>query len=285
VSSEDLYLSHRLLIEGAIAAICRRQHLSAVDAEDFSGAVRLHLIDDDYAVLRKFENRSSLQTYLLTVITHRYQDWRNAHWGKWRPSAEARRQGPVAQQLERLMVRDGLSFDQAHETLRTNFQVDQSRQSLEAMASRFRARTGRHFVSDDALEAYPAADTRADAPLRDREAAAAARVAAASLRSVVAGLAPQDRLILRMRFADGCSIAQIARALSLEQKALYRRIDRLLAELRVALENQGLTASAAAAILQDEGFERLADDEVENRGGVRPFIRGDGSPVQNTRTP
>ena len=41
------------------------------------------------------------------------QDWRNARWGKWRPSAEARRQGALATHLERLMRRDGLTFEEA----------------------------------------------------------------------------------------------------------------------------------------------------------------------------
>lgn len=287
MGSEHLYLANRGLIDLSIAAVCRRHRLSTTDAEDFAGAVRLFLIDDDYAVLRKFQNRSSLRTYLLTVITHRYQDWRNARWGKWRPSAEAKRQGALAVHLERLVVRDGLTLDEACETLRTNFQVMESQRTLEAMAARFPARHGRRFVSDDVLEMEPEPTESADRAVRAREAAAAAEAAATALGKALAALPPQDRLILRMRFEDGFSWAQIARALQLEQKPLYRRVERVLTQLRAWLEASGLTAATAGEILQEQGFDRLfdgGDHGEEIRADVRPFVRADDSAIRATRT-
>src|SRR4029079_5287918 len=137
VEFEAIYLAHRELIDRAIWSVCRRHGLSGADADDFAGGVRLHLIEDDYAVLRRFEQRSSLQTYLLAVITHCFQDFRNARWGKWRPSAEARRLGPLAVRLETMTVRDGLTLDEAYETLRTHFNLTESRQAIEVMAARF----------------------------------------------------------------------------------------------------------------------------------------------------
>jgi hypothetical protein len=75
-------------------------------------------MENDYRAIRAFAGRSSLHTYLLSVIAHYYQDWRNARLGKWRPSTEARRLGPVAVRLETLIGRDGLTLDQACELLR-----------------------------------------------------------------------------------------------------------------------------------------------------------------------
>ena len=40
-------------------------------------------------VLRKFEVRSSLRTYLTVVVNRMYIDGRVKQWGKWRPSAIA----------------------------------------------------------------------------------------------------------------------------------------------------------------------------------------------------
>ncbi len=54
------------------------------------------------------------------VVQRLFLDHRNRQWGKWRPSAEAKRRGPLAILLERLVVRDGWTFEQAVETLRTN---------------------------------------------------------------------------------------------------------------------------------------------------------------------
>jgi RNA polymerase sigma factor (sigma-70 family) len=268
VEPETTYLAHRALIDKTVAWVCGRQRLSAADAEDFAGTLHQHLIENDYAVLRKFEGRSSLQTYLCVVVTHLFQDWRNKRWGKWRPSAEARRQGPVAVHLERFLVRDGLSFDEAFETLRTTFRITESRSALEAIAQRFPARTSRQFVSERTLDEYAAPDSRADAPLRDLEAADAARRASGLLRQAFMAMPPQDRLILKMRFDDDISTADIARALNLDPKPLYRRIDRLLAWLRAALEDAGIDAATAAEILERHSFDRL----------VTPMENGEASP-------
>lgn len=285
MSSEHLYLAHRASIEQTISSVCRRQRLSAVDAEDFAGAVRLHVIQNDYAVLRKFEHRSSLKTYLITVVSHFYRDWRNARWGKWRPSAEARRQGVLGVHLERLIARDGLTFDEAYETLRTNFQVEESKATLAQMADRFPARQARQFVSEETLEEYPAA-ARTDELVREREARDAAAAAVGALDAAVARLAAQDRLILRLRFDDGLPVVAIARALKLDQKPLYRRIERLLGQLRRALLASGITAEAAAELLSGDGFvpgPAGPGTLVEFRPRVRPYTEGDGSTVQNSR--
>ena len=74
-------------------------------------------------MLRRFEGRSSLTTYITVVVQRLFLDRRNRLWGKWRPSAEARRLGPTAVLLERLVSRDGWSAEQALETLRVNHGV------------------------------------------------------------------------------------------------------------------------------------------------------------------
>jgi RNA polymerase sigma factor (sigma-70 family) len=285
VETETLYLSNLTLIERVIGAVCRRHRLSAADAEDFGSTARLHLIDDDYAALRKFEGRSSMATYLTVVITRQFQDWRNAKWGKWRASAEARRQGPVAVHLERLIVRDRLSMEEAVETLRTNFSVDATRAELEALIARIPPRTGRTFVPDDELEQHAAPAARADNALADRHALEAAHTSSHALSTALRGLPAQDRLILKMRFQDDLSVAEVARLFHLEQKPLYRRIQKLLVDLRAALEAQGFTAASALEALESGGFELLPDDQgtKELWGEVRPFMR-DGRPGASAGT-
>jgi RNA polymerase sigma factor (sigma-70 family) len=285
VGSEDIYLRHRALIEQTIAMVCRRYRLISADAEDFASVVRLHLVNDDCAVLRRFEGRSSLKTFLLAVMSHLQQDWRNARWGKWRPSAEARRNGPLALHLERLIVRDGLSFDEAYETLRTNFQVTEERRVLEELAARFPARSGRQFISDEVLEQHPGNEAPADSLLHAQESIDVARRARSVLAAAIAALPAQDRLILKMRFRDAFPIVKVARVLQLEQKALYRRIERMLRDLRRALEASGFTGSAAAEILHDGGFRRLDDaGQEEVHGRVRPLNDGERSPAETGRT-
>lgn len=277
---DEIYVSNADLIERVIAHVCRRHQVYGADAEDFAGTVRLHLIEDNYAVLRQFQGRSTLHAYLTVVITRQFQDWRNARWGKWRPSAEARRLGELAVQLETLTIRDGLSLDEAHEVLRTRCGVLQTRAQLETLAARFPIRHKRLHVDDSAVEmlAAPAAD--ADALALAAEAVAAARQATAALTAALRALPPQDRLIVKMRFDNGMQIAQIAHALQLDAKPLYRRIERILADLRQTLEASGLTADVVATALGSHGFDRLDGiDERESALAVRPFPRIAGAPA------
>ena len=59
-ASHEIYLANADLIERALASVCRRHGVHGADAEDFSSTARLHLIEDDYAVIRRFQERSSL---------------------------------------------------------------------------------------------------------------------------------------------------------------------------------------------------------------------------------
>lgn len=274
MSSDDLYLAHRAHIERAISHVCRRHRLSGPEGEDFASTARLALIENNHARIRAFSGRSSLQTYLIVVITRLFQDWRNAQWGKWRPSAEAQRLGPLAMKLETMTVRDKLTFEEAVETLRTNHGVTDDRAALEALYGRFPIRPGRSFTGDDALETIAAPNARADAPLAEAEAAVAATRATTALAGVLSKLPPQDRLIIKMRFDDDFGVAEIAKVLKLEPKPLYRRIERLLIDLRRALEQSGLSLEAVKDVIADRGFD-LADRET--RGEVRPFDRGRAS--------
>jgi RNA polymerase sigma factor for flagellar operon FliA len=251
--------------------VCRRHRLAGPEGEDFASTARIALIEDDHARIRAFSGRSSIQTYLIVVISRLFQDWRNAQWGKWRPSAEARRLGPLATKLETLTVRDKLTFDEAVETLQTNHGVTEDRASLAALQARFPVRAGRSFAGEEELENVVAPNIRADASLEQAEAAAAASRATTALERVLAKLPAEDRLIIKMRFDSGFSVADIAKAMTLDPKPLYRRIERLLLDLRRSLEQSGITVEALKGVIADRGFDATG---WESRGEVRLFDRG-----------
>lgn len=259
VDPSTLYLTHRALIDRTIASVCRRSHVSRADADDFASATHLHLIDQDYAVLRAYQGRADIAGFLHAVIRRLFQDWRNANWGRWRPSACARRQGAVAMLLETLLVRDRRPLHEAIDVLRTNHGVTESSETLEAMAASFPPRAMRTFVTADVL-----ADRAADE--MDEAGSAAARVdrqeveasadrVSAALDDVLAALPVQDQVILRMRFENGAAISTISRVLGLEQQPLYRRVERLLAGLRAALEHRGVDAAEVRDVIHRRGFE------------------------------
>ena len=271
-TGEVLFLSQLAVIERVISFVSSRRHLPGVEADDFASHVKLKLIEDDYAILRKFQGRSSLRTYLTVVIQRLFLDYRISAWGKWRPSAEATRGGEIAMLLERLTHRDGYTFEEACELLETNHQVTVPRAELEVMAGRLPARARRRFESDDALEQMASAERPLDEVVADQERAQTAARVDTALQAAMAGLDVQDRLILTMKFHDGRTVVEIARTLRLDQKALYRRLDRLMKDLRTALEAHGIESAAVMEMLESPAVFVAWSGDTEEKPKGRPSI-------------
>jgi RNA polymerase sigma factor (sigma-70 family) len=269
-NGEALFTSQLELIERVISFVSSRHHLPGVEADDFGSHVKLKLIEDDYGILSKFQGRSSLRTFLTTVINHLFLDYRNALWGKWRPSAEAKRAGAVAILLERLTARDNYSFEEACELMETNHQVTVGRTELEAIAGRLPSRVKRRFESDEALAGVPADQPAVDDLIADQERAVIAARVETALKKAMEGLSAQDRLIFALRFHDGRTFVDIARALRLDQKALYRRVERLLRELHAELEAGGIDGEAALEIFGSAAVSIDWRDDTEGTVEPRP---------------
>lgn len=259
MAKHNLYSEHADTIESVLAYIRRAHRLSADDGDEFSSWARLRLLEDDSAILRKFQGLSSVKTFLVTVLQRLFLDWRIKEWGKWRPTADARRLGPVAIELERLVLRDHLEFDQAVETLLAKGTAE-SREECDRVWSELPRRPGRHRTGEQALESIPSPATPRD-PIAVEEQRAAAGRTRLALADAIPALTPQEQLIIRLRFQDGFTVARIAQLIGEEQKPLYRRIEQILARLRVSL--------SAAGVTPDEVRDLLGNPVVE-LGAVFP---------------
>ncbi len=264
---EELFLSQLPLIERVVRSLRHRHGLTAEEAEDLASQVKLKIVDDDYGVLRRFQGKSELSTYLTTVVHNQFKDFQIQKWGKWRPSAAAKRLGMVAVKLDQLLHRDGRTVAEAVAILTTNHRVAQTRQELEALAARLPQRPPRRFVGEERLARLGAADGVEERVVNQERAATAARVEAA-MTQALAELPPEDRLILKLHFEDGFTVAAIAAALHLEQRPLYSRKERCLKQLRAALEGAGLEGQEVAEILGWEGWRSRLDFGVA--GGKTP---------------
>jgi RNA polymerase sigma factor (sigma-70 family) len=251
---EALFLAELDWIQETMGALCRRYGMGAADAEDFASWATMRLIDDDYAVLRKFRGESALRTYLVVVLAMLHREYRSRWWGRWRPSAAARRAGPVAVRLETLVHRDGCPLPEAILRLRTAGETALSDRELAVLfATLPRRGPGRTRPVEALLDALasipdPAA---ADDGIAAEERAAERRALEDALRRALEALPAEDRVIVRMRFWEGTSVADIARALGLPQKPLYRRLERALAALRGSLEASGVSRRRTAACLAE----------------------------------
>ncbi|HEX6463374.1 MAG TPA: hypothetical protein VFZ98_02925, partial [Vicinamibacterales bacterium] len=144
--TEQVFLTNLPTIEALVQTVARQQRMSWAEAEEFASIVRLRLIENDYAILRKFRGGSSLRTYLTVVIARQALDYRDTCWGRWRPSRAARRLGRTAVTLEKLIVRDGFTLDDAWRAVPDAATANDS-QHLRAFAEGLRPRVRRHWVS------------------------------------------------------------------------------------------------------------------------------------------
>jgi RNA polymerase sigma factor (sigma-70 family) len=249
------FLAALPIIDDVVGHVCRRHRLSGSEAEEFQSEVRLHFIERNYEALRRFEGRASLTTYINVVVQHLFFDNRNRVWGRWRPSTDARRLGPDGILLERLVTRDGYTLDQAVQTLRVNHGVELT-EPLHALAEKLteRAPARRLVPEEDAGEMVSAAPGADANVLRAEQDFLAKRVKSALDRARQA-LAPREQLILKMRFDDRIPVADIARALHLDQRRLYRTIEQLLATIRTRLLADGISARDVTALLSDDAVQ------------------------------
>jgi RNA polymerase sigma factor (sigma-70 family) len=247
-SLEQRLIESLPIAERIVRVLGRRYCLPAEERDEFLSLVRLRLIQDDYAILRRFEGRSTLSTYLRTVIGRLFLDERVKTWGRWRPSAQAARLGPAAVALERLLEGQHLSIDEA---IQAQLAADPHAREdvLRSLAQQLPRRSSRRLVDDSVLAHVAAPGPGPDARV---ERAAARRIraqVAEALRGVAAALPARTRLLLKLRFAQNQTVADVSRTLGCDQKPLYRELDRALAHLRRGIEARGISAAQVRAVI------------------------------------
>ena len=224
-----------------IRQVARHGGLPADDAEDFSQHVHLRLLEKNYAPLAMFAGQSSFRTYLTVVVKRLLLDWRNARFGKWRPSAIAQRLGPVAVELDRLMTRDGHDRHQAIAMLEarpSSLGADQ----LHAIAGQLPPRRRVQVIATDDLE--PLSIGGFADPVEAEQSASEKRQLLRALRRACRSLPEADRRLLHLRFEKRLSVAAIAELLGEPAKPLYRQLERIVKTLRRSLQDAGTVQAA-----------------------------------------
>ena len=272
---QRLLLDHLALVDQIVRTTGRRRHLAGPELEDFSSFVRLRLIENDYAILRKFQNRSSLWTYLSAVIERLSLDYCAEKWGRWRPTAMAERLGPAAVVLERLVTRDGHTLEEALELIRTNHTFGLSEAELLTMWAQLPLRTKTTDVPEEAAAAIPSPRTseeNVDAAELHKKIAQIDR----ALKAALAQLSVQERVLLGLRFDQDLSMVQIAKLTGSSVPTLHRRLDKAVTLLRTTLGRVGLDRREVVELIGHPSIALapLLRAEVEKfLGPVRLFKR------------
>ena len=268
MSLERQFLDHLAVIDQVVQFIGRRHRLPADAIEELQSAIHLKIIDNDYEVLRKFEGRSSIRTYLTAVVQRHFLDSRTAVWGRWRPCACARRAGPAGILFDRLLTRDAVPLDEAVARVRERHDV--SELELRSLAVQIPVRTPRRFVGEESLD-----EVAADAGLAVPESTHRneAEQAESALHAALDALGYEDQVILKYRFVYGLQVSQIARLTGLEQKPLYRRLEGILKVMRREMEALGLTREQMLGVVGNPDLDMgktINWPDLEKRPEVRP---------------
>ncbi len=270
MNAANLYSEHADSIESVLAYIRRAHRLSADAGDEFCAWARLRLLEDDCAILRKFRGLSSFKTFLTTVLQRLFLDWRAAEWGRWRPSTEARRLGPIAIELSRLVLRDGMEYAQAARLL-VSKGAAASEAECEATWAQLKKRAQRSFVDIEEIQEPSGEDSDPVQEQQDRERVHAVRGA---LRAARAALPAGDQLILKLRLESGFTVARIATLQGVDQKALYRRFEQVYRDLRMAMTAAGVSEEDVQVCF---GQLHEGDDgeigQIGGKGGIDPSIQ------------
>lgn len=272
---QRLLLDHLSLVDQIVRTTGRRRHLAGSELEDFSSFVRLRLIENDYAILRKFQNRSSLWTYLSAVIERMALDYCADKWGRWRPSAMAERLGPAAVVLERLVSRDGHTLEEALEIMRTNHSFGLAPAELLKIWTQLPLRARTTDVGEEAAAAMPSPRTseeNVDAAELHKKIGRIDR----ALQAAIEQLSVQERLLLGLRFDQDLSMVQIAKLTGSSVPTLHRRLEKAVTLLRASLLRAGLDRHEISELIGHPAIALapLLRKEVEKfLGPVRLFKR------------
>jgi RNA polymerase sigma factor for flagellar operon FliA len=203
------------------------------------------------------------------VAANVLRDRRNHEWGKWRPSAAAVRGGELAITVDRLISRDGLTVDQAYEWLRSSgIEIEYAR--VEAIVATFPRRCRRVMVGATLLESQVATDGMVNEACQSDARRDATRVAR-QLEAAIGALPAADRNLLAWRYFEGRTVAEIASALRVDQKQLYRRFQHLIEQLRRTV-NLGECQTLLDALVSGDRVEIAIDfpsNEMPGTGSLR----------------
>ena len=274
---QRLLIDHLDLVTQISLAVARRRRMSPAEQDEFVAVVRLRLVEDDHAVLRKFQHRSSLWTYLATVIERISLDYCEDAWGRWRPSRHAERLGPSAVALERLVTRDGQTIEEAIEIVRTRHRDPQSHAELHRLWAELPVRQVKTALDERAAAELVSTDT-ADATVEEQTRLADSERLKRALEAAFADMPAQDRVVMALRFEQDLPLADIARIVGGSVATVHRRLERNLSHLRAILTRAGLTPQQVTGVLGRADLELppLLRTEVEKFLGLVRLSKRDG---------
>jgi RNA polymerase sigma factor (sigma-70 family) len=253
MDAAEFYANQLKQIDEAISIICRKHGMFGDEAKDFAQHVHLHLIEKDFRILRAYKGNSSLKTYLHTVISRIFIDQVRV---KWHPSAEAKRIGETAVELEKLIYRNQYSVHEACQILAANPSTAIDENAAHDMLGRLHVKTQRLAKVDDSEERLLILPDPAPDPenrIAHKQFLGKKRQMIAIIGNIIPSLSSEDKLLIKLLFLSGHKISEIARLQGKDDRQLYKKTQAILQKMREAVADAGIMESDIREILAATG--------------------------------
>jgi DNA-directed RNA polymerase specialized sigma24 family protein len=263
---DALYSRFSADLERAIRAVLTRHGPYDLDVAQ---EIRLRVCRDGCAALGRIHDEADSFPFLYGLAARTHADRTRRERGRFRSSVAARRLGPVAVQIERLVMLDGLTVEAACDFLADNRDV-QGEAAWERLVGELRSRAPRPPSPRSLSEA----DARLPAGDRDPEQQLVARVVITVVRAELESLSSETRALLAARFGAGSRLPEVAAARGVGVKKLYRDSATVCGEIGTRLRSSGIEWRDVEPVLSD------VIQEIEvfgGRDGIESAPPGSGS--------
>jgi RNA polymerase sigma factor (sigma-70 family) len=233
---------HPLKIENEVLELCNR--------------VLDKLKQNDYQILRQFQGKAKLTTYLTAIIANQSVDLIRKYRGRDRQKERAKKLGKLGEQIYQLALVDNLSPEEIHMQVSESGPNKLTVADIDEMIALIR---GKRYPGNP--EPAPGGAVKEGAAIngngqpvvvddkKNPEELMVEHNGHTKVKGVVEGLlhglSGEERMILRLRFParegdSPCSIVEIAETLGISAKATYKKISRLLHRCKKKLEKEGV---------------------------------------------
>jgi len=247
------YKDHLKQIDEVIGIICRKHGIAHEEEKDFAQHVHLQLIENDYKKLRAFKGSSSLKTYLHTVISRIFIDQVRS---KWHPSAEAKRMGATAVELEKLVHRNQYAVTEACQILASNPSTAIDENTAHEMLGKLHLKKPRPTRIDDPEEhllRFPDPAPDPEERIAHKRLQQKKQKIVAMIGEIALSLSGEDKLLIKLLFISNRKISEIARLLGKEDRLLYKRTQAILRKMKEAMADAGIGEGDVREILDGMG--------------------------------
>jgi RNA polymerase sigma factor (sigma-70 family) len=237
------------------------------EALELSNQVLDTLKRDNYKVLREFKGNARLTTYITAIISRQAVDLIRKKRGRDREKERAKKFGDVGFVLYQQVIKDGYPLLDVFEELQANHGFSGSMDELETIVQKIKGKgkqknprvsllngsnsstNGSAVKNGTTIGIYEnefvIPDTQSDPEkivMEDQRKRKMQEV----IQDIIAQLNGEERILLRMRFPSGedetpRTVAQVSNILGITQKAVYKRMTRLLKKCKELLDREGVT--------------------------------------------